>query len=174
MSLLEKRLAYKPFKYPWAFTAYELQNQMHWIPSEVPLHDDVVDWNQRLSQTEKNLLTQIFRFFTQGDIDVAQGYIDKYMPLFKPTEIRMMLCAFAAMEATHIHAYSILLDTVGIPETEYEAFAKLRRWLTSTTSSMGSTPRITTLRLPKANVNWRRPWLYIVLSVKACSCSQAS
>ena len=126
MSLLEKRLAYKPFKYPWAFTAYELQNQMHWIPSEVPLHDDVVDWSQRLSQSEKNLLTQLFRFFTQGDIDVAQGYIDKYMPLFKPTEIRMMLCAFAAMEATHIHAYSLLLDTVGIPETEYEAFAKYK------------------------------------------------
>lgn len=126
MSLLEPRASYKPFSYPWAFQAYEAQNQMHWLPAEVPLHDDVVDWNQNLSQAEKNLLTQIFRFFTQGDIDVAAGYIDKYMPLFKPPEIRMALSSFAAMEATHIHAYSLLLDTIGIPETEYEAFTQYK------------------------------------------------
>lgn len=123
MSLLESRTYFKPLKYPWAFEAYELQNKLHWLPSEVPLHEDIKDWNSRLSPEEKNLLTQLFRFFTQGDIDVAQGYYDKYIPMFKPPEIRMMLGSFAAMEAIHVHAYSLLLDTVGMPETEYQAFA---------------------------------------------------
>ncbi|CAB4150140.1 NrdF Ribonucleotide reductase, beta subunit [uncultured Caudovirales phage] len=122
MSLLVPRTNYKPFQYPWAFEAYKAQNQMHWLPEEVPLHDDVVDWNTKLSKEEKNLLTQIFRFFTQGDVDIAAGYIDKFLPVFQPPEVRMMLTSFAAMEAVHAHAYSLLLDTVGMPEAEYAAF----------------------------------------------------
>lgn len=113
---------YKPFRYPWAFEAYEMQNKMHWPPHEVPLHDDVRDWNKKLSAAERNLLTHLFRFFTQGDVDVGQAYMDKYMPVFKNEEVRMMLSAFANMESIHAHAYSLLLDTIGMPETEYQAF----------------------------------------------------
>lgn len=124
MSLFEKRDYYKPFEYPWAFEAYHTQQKVHWLPEEVSLADDVKDWNKKLTKKEKNLLTQIFRFFTQADLDIASGYLDKYIPVFQPPEIRMMLSAFAAMEATHIHAYSLLLDTVGMPEIEYKAFAE--------------------------------------------------
>ena len=113
---------YKPFRYDWAFEVYELQNQMHWTPREVPLHNDIKDWNNKLSDRERNLLTQLFRFFTTGDVDVGQAYMDKYMPIFRNEEIRMMLSAFANMESVHAHAYSLLLDTVGMPEIEYQAF----------------------------------------------------
>ena len=124
MSLFEKREYYKPFEYPWAFEAYHTQQKIHWLPEEVPLAEDVKDWNTKLSKEEKNLLTQIFRFFTQADLDIASAYLDKYVPVFQPVEVRMMLSAFAAMEATHMHAYSLLLDTVGMPESEYKAFAE--------------------------------------------------
>ena len=123
MSLLTTRDYYKPFEYPWMFDYYVLQNQMHWMPESVPLHTDVKDW-QELSDIEKNLLTQIFRLFTQSDVDVASGYIDKYMPIFKKPEARMMMGSFANMESIHQHAYSLLLDTVGMPEIEYKAFAE--------------------------------------------------
>lgn len=122
MSLLEPKGFYKPFQYPWAFEAYRLQTKMHWIPEEVPLHDDVKDWNLKLTPAQKNLLTQLFRFFTTGDVDVGQAYMDKYMKAFGNEEVRMMLASFANMEAIHADAYSLLLDTVGMPETEYQAF----------------------------------------------------
>ncbi len=48
------------------------------------------------------------------------------MHVFKPTETLMMLSAFSAMETVHIAAYSHLLDTIGIPETEYSAFLKYK------------------------------------------------
>jgi ribonucleotide reductase beta subunit family protein with ferritin-like domain len=82
MSLLGTRDYYKPFEYPWMFDYYVLQNQMHWMPESVPLHTDVKDW-QDLTDKEKNLLTQIFRLFTQSDVDVGAGYVDKYMPIAK-------------------------------------------------------------------------------------------
>jgi len=105
------------------FDYYSQQNQMHWFPEDVPLHNDVKDW-QVLDESEKNLLTQIFRLFTQSDVDVGSGYVDRYMKIFKKPEARMMMGAFHNMESIHQHAYSLLLDTVGIPELEYKAFAE--------------------------------------------------
>ena len=123
MSLLKTREYYKPFDHPWMFDYYVQQNQMHWMPEDVPLHNDVKDWND-MAPAEKNLLTQIFRLFTQSDVDVASGYVDNFMRVFKKPEARMMMCSFANMESIHQHAYSLLLDTVGMPETEYRAFAE--------------------------------------------------
>jgi ribonucleoside-diphosphate reductase beta chain len=105
------------------FDYYSQQNQMHWFPEDVPLHNDVKDW-QSLDDNEKNLLTQIFRLFTQSDVDVSSGYVDRYMKIFKKPEARMMMGAFNNMESIHQHAYSLLLDTVGMPEIEYKAFAE--------------------------------------------------
>ena len=59
---------------------------MHWMPESVPMHTDVKDWQGTYTYKKKNLLTQIFRLFTQSDVDVASGYIDKYMPIFKKPE----------------------------------------------------------------------------------------
>ena len=123
MSLTGTRDYYKPFDHPWMFDYYVQQNQMHWFPEDVPLHNDVQDW-QYLSDKEKNLLTQIFRLFTQSDVDVSTGYVDRYMRIFKKPEARMMMGAFNNMESIHQHAYSLLLDTVGMPEVEYKAFAE--------------------------------------------------
>ena len=126
MSLFKERNHYKPFEYPWAFDAYDAQQKMHWLPSEVPLAEDVRDWNERLNSNEKNLITQILKFFTQGDVDIAKAYLDKYIPQFKPPEVRMMLSSFAAAEANHAHAYSLLNDTIGLPDKEYKTFQECK------------------------------------------------
>jgi ribonucleoside-diphosphate reductase beta chain len=126
MPLLEARKQYKPFEYPWAFEYWKRQQQIHWMPEEVPLGEDCRDWAQKLSDHERNLLTQIFRFFTQADVEVQDCYHDKYARVFKPTEIKMMLTAFSNMETVHIAAYSHLLDTIGMPESEYSAFLQFK------------------------------------------------
>jgi ribonucleoside-diphosphate reductase beta chain len=92
----------------------------------VPLADDVKDWSRNLCAAERNLLTQIFRFFTQSDVEVNNCYMKHYARVFKPTEVQMMLAAFANMETVHIAAYSHLLDTIGMPEAEYAAFLRYK------------------------------------------------
>jgi len=122
MSLLDAKATYKPFDYPWAFEAWQTQQRLHWLPEEVPLADDVRDWGQKLTESERNLLTQIFRFFTQADVEVNNCYMKHYSQVFEPTEVQMMLAAFSNTETIHIAAYSHLLDTIGMPEIEYSAF----------------------------------------------------
>ncbi|TCZ59938.1 ribonucleotide-diphosphate reductase subunit beta [Roseicella aquatilis] len=124
--LLTANPVYKPFRYPWAYDAWLTQQRVHWLPEEVPLADDVKDWQKNLTESERNLLTQIFRFFTQADVEVNNCYMKHYSQVFKPTEVLMMLSAFSNIETIHIAAYSHLLDTVGMPEAEYTAFLKYK------------------------------------------------
>src|SRR5579871_5241817 len=125
-NLLTPNHVYKPFSYPWAYEAWMTQQRIHWLPEEVPLADDVKDWRNKLSAAEQNLLTQIFRFFTQADVEVNNCYMKHYSQVFQPTEVKMMLAAFSNMETVHIAAYSHLLDTIGMPETEYSAFLRYK------------------------------------------------
>ena len=126
MNLLTENPVYKPFRYPWAYEAWLTQQRVHWLPEEIPLADDVKDWHKTLTSAEQNLLTQIFRFFTQADVEVNNCYMKHYSQVFKPTEVLMMLSAFSNIETIHIAAYSHLLDTIGMPELEYSAFLKYK------------------------------------------------
>lgn len=124
--LLVERHVYKPFLYPWCYEAWLTQQRIHWLPEEVPLAEDVRDWKKNLTPAEKNLVTQIFRFFTQSDVEVNNCYMKHYSQVFGPVEVQMMLSAFSNIETIHIAAYSHLLDTIGMPEAEYEAFLKYK------------------------------------------------
>jgi ribonucleoside-diphosphate reductase beta chain len=120
--LTDTREYFKPFNYPWAYDAWLKHEQAHWLHTEVPMAEDVKDWKKKLTDEEKKFLTNIFRFFTQGDIDVAGGYVKNYLPYFPQPEVRMMLMGFAAREALHIAAYSHLIETLGMPESTYNEF----------------------------------------------------
>jgi ribonucleoside-diphosphate reductase beta chain len=121
-NLMDERQSFKPFHYPWAYEAWLKHEQIHWLHTEVPMLEDVKDWKNRLTASEKQFLTHIFRFFTQGDVDVAGGYVKNYLPYFPQPEVRMMLLGFAAREALHIAAYSHLIETLGLPDTMYNQF----------------------------------------------------
>ncbi len=124
--LLQERHVYKPFLYPWCYEAWLTQQRIHWIPEEVPLAEDVRDWKKNITPSEKNLMTQIFRFFTQSDVEVNNCYMKHYSQVFGPVEVQMMLAAFSNIETVHIAAYSHLLDTIGMPEIEYSAFLQYK------------------------------------------------
>jgi ribonucleoside-diphosphate reductase beta chain len=162
----EARKTYKPFEYPWAYEFWKRQQQVHWMPEEVPLGEDCRDWAQKLSEHERNLLTQIFRFFTQADVEVQDCYHDKYGRVFKPTEVKMMLAAFSNMETVHIAAYSHLLDTIGMPESEYGMFLEYQEMRDKHDylhSSASTATRISPAPSPCS-----------AASPKGCSCSPAS
>ncbi len=128
MSLLSgpTTVAYKPMAYSWAYDYWKMQHKVHWLAEEVPMQDDVKDWRAKLTADEKTLLTQIFRFFVNADIQVSDAYSTHYIPRFKHTEILMMLKAFSDMESVHVDAYSNLIETVGLPEIEYSRFLEYK------------------------------------------------
>lgn len=117
---------WKPFQYPWAFDFYKKQQKISWIPEEVPMGQDVVDYKNKITDNERNLITQIFRFFVTADQEVGNNYHQRYLNTFTPNEVQMMLLTFANTESLHQEAYALLIDTVGLPETEYSQFMKYK------------------------------------------------
>ncbi len=123
VGLLESTGTYDVDRYAWAYEFWKRQQQTHWMGEEVPLGADLKDWaSDRVTPNERNLLTQIFRFFTQSDIEVGDNYLKRYIPIFQPLTVQMMMAAFTNMETVHIDAYALLLKTLGMPKTEFEAF----------------------------------------------------
>ena len=123
MSLLESSVVFKPFKYPWAMDFAVKSEKAHWGEWECKLQDDVAQWQSgKLSNQEKNHITQILRLFTQSDVAVGTNYLEYYIQKLKNNEIRAMLTSFANREFVHQRSYALLNDTLGLPEEEYSAF----------------------------------------------------
>lgn len=123
VGLLQSTGTYDVERYPWAYEFWKRQQQTHWMGEEVPLGGDIKDWtSDRVTDAERRLLTQIFRFFTQSDVEVGDNYLKRYIPIFQPLEVQMMMAAFSNMETVHIDAYALLLKTLGMPKAEFEAF----------------------------------------------------
>lgn len=127
MSVQDCSSAYKPFSYPWAVDLTIKHDKAFWGEWEMKLQDDVAQWsNGKLSPEEKNHITQILRMFTQSDVAVASNYCNYYIPKFKNNEIRGMLASFSSREWIHQRSYALLNDTLGLPESEFSAFAAVK------------------------------------------------
>ncbi len=123
MSMFEYSKSYKPFTYEWCMEFVEQHEKMHWGSWESKLGEDVNQWKSgKISDSEKNHITQILRLFTQTDCQVASNYCDLFIPKFKNNQIRSMLLSFANREVTHQIAYALLNDTLGFPDSDYSAF----------------------------------------------------
>ena len=125
--LLQFSQTYKPFHYPWAVEITTRHEKAHWIEDELDLSEDVSDWKSgKVTQVEKDYVTNILRLFTQSDVAVGQNYYDQFIPKFKNNEVRNMLGSFAAREGIHQRAYALLNETLGLPDSEYHAFLEYK------------------------------------------------
>ena len=126
MSLLRQTTkfpSYKPMKYAWAYDAQALGRKLHWLADEIPLGEDVVDYN-KLPEKQKILVKNILRLFTQNDVEAMTGYIET-LKLIKPMEVRMLLAVELDMEVCHVDAYSLLTDTLGFGDEFYSEFLEI-------------------------------------------------
>jgi ribonucleoside-diphosphate reductase beta chain len=120
MGLLDYRLEYKTkdaqFEYPEAYDFFELQNQVHWLWSEVPMGPDQQDWNLNLTAAEKNVVGNILKSFAQTEVLVNDYWRAKVAKWFPKPEIAMMCAAFSNMEAIHTKAYAYLNETLELED----------------------------------------------------------
>ena len=120
MSLLKSAKVFKPMAYPQAFEHWDAHDKMVWHWDEVPLADDVDDFNNA-DKEEQEFITQLLRLFTQNDVEVGDGY-DTLLRIFKPTEVCMMLRGNSDRESTHIVGYSNFTELLGFPDSFYSEF----------------------------------------------------
>ena len=117
--MTKPRAEFKPFLKPKAYDYYRIQNSVHWSADEVSFAKDISDWNEELTESERQVVGQILKSFTQTETVVNEYWtkVGKWFPL---PEICMMTSAFSMFESIHMEAYSRLNDELGL--NDYAAF----------------------------------------------------
>jgi ribonucleoside-diphosphate reductase beta chain len=139
----KKRIAFKPFEYQWAYDYWFAQQNAHWLHTEINMQKDVKDWNEGLSESEKNVIGNILKGFTQTECEVGD-YWSSFVPKWFPVpEIKMMAKGFGSFEDIHATAYSYLNDTLGLDD--FEAFLEDEATMNKLKVLMSVNPNTTNL-----------------------------
>ena len=121
MGLFDERIPYKPFEYPEYYNEGWLkQAQAFWLHTEIPMSGDVKDWNEKLTNGERNLVGNILLGFAQTECAVSDYWTQRVVSWFPKHEIRQMAMIFGSQETIHAVAYSYLNETLGLEN--FEAF----------------------------------------------------
>jgi ribonucleoside-diphosphate reductase beta chain len=120
MSLLTPRPTYAPFEYQQAYKYWELQQQSHWLHSEISLASDINDWKMSLTTSEKNVIGHILKGFTQSEVFIQEYWGQMVGKWFKKPEIQMMAATFSAFESIHAVSYAYLNQSLGLED--FDAF----------------------------------------------------
>jgi len=110
---------YKPFEYPEAYELAQQQMKVHWLKEDINMSSDLVDWNSKLTDIEKNLIGNILKGFTQMEVLVG-GYWRKVANWFPKPEICQMATAMSYFEGIHQDSYDMLNSTLGL--NDYSGF----------------------------------------------------
>lgn len=120
MGLLNPRVTYSPFEYEQAYKYWELQQQSHWLHTEIAMSSDINDWKMNLTDAERNVIGQILKGFTQSEVFIQEYWSQQVGKWFKKPEIQMMAATFASFESIHAVSYAYLNDSLGL--TDFSAF----------------------------------------------------
>ena len=105
-----------PIKYPKIWKAYQDEVKTFWTPEEIPLADDINDWNN-LKADEQHFIKNILAFFAASDGIVLENLGQRFITEVQIPEIRCFYGFQMMMENIHSHTYSLLIDTY-IKDTE--------------------------------------------------------
>lgn len=120
MSLMTPRPTYAPFEYQQAYKYWELQQQSHWLHSEISMASDINDWKMNLTQSEKNVIGHMLKGFTQSEVFIQEYWGQMVGKWFKKPEIQMMAAAFSSFESIHAVSYAYLNQSLGLED--FDAF----------------------------------------------------
>lgn len=116
MSLLTPRPTYAPFEYDQAYRYWELQQQSHWLHTEISMASDINDWKMNLTETEKNVVGHILKGFTQSEVFIQEYWGQMVGKWFKKPEIQMMAATFSSFESIHAVSYAYLNQSLGLED----------------------------------------------------------
>jgi ribonucleoside-diphosphate reductase beta chain len=84
------------------------------------MQGDIKDWNENLSEEEKNLVGNILLGFAQTECAVSDYWTTMVTKWFPKHEIKQMAMMFGSQETIHATAYSYLNESLGLED--FEAF----------------------------------------------------
>jgi len=103
-----------PFKYEWAWKSYKSAKKNHWMPDEISMAKDVLQFHTQLDPVQTHVYTNVLAYLSTADIMALRNVSLAVMEKVTAPEVQAYLATQAAEEAVHSHAYQYCLETLGL------------------------------------------------------------
>ncbi|MFX1766235.1 ribonucleotide-diphosphate reductase subunit beta [Paraburkholderia sp. A1RI-2L] len=107
-----------PFRYPWAWECFLSANRNHWTPLEISMSDDVHDYQQRLTETERHVFENVLAYLTTSDILAMRNIGLAVMEKMTAPELQIYQARQVYEEALHTWTYQHCIETLGLDQQE--------------------------------------------------------
>ncbi|WP_135821930.1 ribonucleotide-diphosphate reductase subunit beta [Halostella litorea] len=116
-----------PIDYDWAREYYRDGVANNWTPEEVPMQDDVSQWqNGEITDAEKRLVEWNLGFFSTAESLTANNIVLALYEYVTAPECRQYLLRQAYEEAVHTDTFIYCCDTLGFdPEYMYGMYDRI-------------------------------------------------
>jgi len=106
-----------PSEYPWARELYDQAIANTWYPHEIPLKEDLEDW-EKMTDDEKHAVKFIMAFFNPAELIVNRVLALGVYPYIKSAECHLYLAKQMWEEANHCVAFEYVLETFPFDRNE--------------------------------------------------------
>ena len=107
-----------PIKHHDIWEWYKKMEASFWTAEEIDLHQDLSDWNDKLSADEKYFIKHILAFFAASDGIVNENLAENFVNEVQYSEAKFFYGFQIMMENIHSETYSLLIDTYVKDEAE--------------------------------------------------------
>jgi ribonucleoside-diphosphate reductase beta chain len=93
----------------WKF--YKKAEASFWTAEEIDLAQDLVDWNEKLTDDERYFIKHVLAFFAASDGIVNENLAENFLSEVQYTEAKFFYGFQITIENIHSETYSLLIDT---------------------------------------------------------------
>ncbi len=99
-----------PLRYKWAYDLYNQAVRNTWFPHEIPLKEDLDDW-EKMTAEEQHAVKFVMAFFNPAELIVNRVLALGVYPYLKSPECHLYLAKQMWEEANHCVAFEYVLET---------------------------------------------------------------
>jgi ribonucleoside-diphosphate reductase beta chain len=108
----------KDIRYPFALDYFDLGCANTWFPKEIPLAEDVEQWNSVLTEVERHYVRWMLGFFCTSESLVANNLVMALYPQLPIPEARLYLGRQAYEEMNHTVTFDYVIKTLNLNRDE--------------------------------------------------------
>lgn len=111
MSENPNRFVLFPIEHNDIWDIYKKAEASFWTAEEIDLHQDIMDWENKLTADEQYFIKHILAFFAASDGIVNENLAENFVNEVQYTEAKFFYGFQIMMENIHSETYSLLIDT---------------------------------------------------------------
>lgn len=114
----DNRFVIFPIQHDDLWEWYKKQQACFWTAEEIDLHQDLNDWENKLTEDERYFIKHILAFFAASDGIVNENLAENFVNEVQFSEAKFFYGFQIMMENIHSETYSLLIDTYVKDEQE--------------------------------------------------------